>query len=195
MNNIRRVSLFFRILFQIIFAALPVLLVIGWFYAPESMRLFMGVVKIDVIPEPYAATHVFGGSEMAEKAIQHTLSQSEKILGFAVSLIPLMIKLYVLYSLIRLFRLFEAGNIFSLQHVKYLRNMAYALLAGQVLEPFYQFVMGIVLTLHNPPGHRFAAITLDQTNVSLLLAALLMILISWIMTEGYHLREEQQLTV
>ncbi|VVC76514.1 hypothetical protein AQUSIP_18270 [Aquicella siphonis] len=195
MNKIQRVSLFFRIVFQIIFAVMPVLLVIGWVYAPEPMRLLMGFIKVNVIPEPYATTHVFAKTGVPESAILHTLSQTEKWLGLAVSMVPMMIELFVLYSLIQLFRLYESGSIFSLRHVRYLRSIAYALLAGQILEPFYQFAMGIVLTLQNPPGHRFAAITLDQTNIGILLVSLLMILVSWIMAEGYHLREEQQLTV
>ncbi len=69
------------------------------------------------------------------------------------------------------------------------------MLISQLIEPFYQFVMGIVLTMHNPPHHRFAAITLDQTNIGILLTAFLIILISWIMAEGCNLREEQQLTI
>jgi len=55
--------------------------------------------------------------------------------------------------------------------------------------------MGFILTWRNPPGHRFASITLIQTNIGVILVALMVILISWIMLEGCKIREEQQLTV
>jgi len=183
MERIKRVSLFFRIVFQIIFIALPILLIVSWIYAPNELVLFIGFLQLDPIPASYS------------KSILHTLSVNEKIMGCLVSAIPTMVKMFMVYSLIKLFKLYEKGDIFSLNHVKYIRNVGYALLLGQLLEPFYQFVMGIVLTMHNPPHHRYAAITLDQTNIGILLTALLVILISWIMAEGYKMREEQQLTV
>lgn len=195
MNRIKNVSLFFRIIFQIIFIALPVLLVVGWIYAPNELVLFHGSIKLDVIPISYRGLHNYIPNAAPENAILHTLSLGEKILGFLVSVIPLLVELFILYSLIKLFKLYEQGEIFSMQHVRYIRNIGYALLIGQLIEPFYQFIMGLVLTLNNPSHHRYASITLDQTNIGILLTALLVILISWIMAEGYKLKEEQQLTI
>jgi Protein of unknown function (DUF2975) len=183
MNKIQKVSLFFRIVFQMIFVALPILLIISWVYAPNEVVSMLGFVKLNAIPTSYA------------KAILHTLTLQEKILGCLLSTIPMIIEMFVLYFLIKLFKLYEQGEIFSLQHVKLLRNIGYTLLITQIIEPFYQFFMGLVLTIHNPPHHRFAAVTLSHTNIGILLTALLVILISWIMAEAYKLREEQQLTI
>lgn len=182
MNKIKHVSLFFRLIFQIVFIALPVLLIASWIVAPDELVLLIGIFRLNPIPAAYHG------------AILHTLTISEKTLGFLVSSIPMIVQMLVLYFLIKLFKLYEKGNIFSIQHVRYIRNIGYALLIGQLIQPFYQFVMGF-LTLHNPPHHRFAAITLDQTNIGMILTALLVILISWIMAEGCKLHEEQQLTV
>jgi hypothetical protein len=116
-------------------------------------------------------------------------------MGFSLSLIPAGIEMLVLYFLSKLFRLYETGEIFSINNVRYIRNVGYALLAGQVFYPVYEGLMGIILTMNNPSGHRFAKVSFTQTNVGILLVALLVILISWIMAEGCKLREEQQLTV
>ncbi len=183
MNRIKNVALFFRILFQIIFIALPILLIMSWVYAPNELGFLIGIFRFNAIPDVYS------------KSILHTLSASEKSLGCLVSAIPVIVQMYLFYCLIQLFKLYEIGKIFSLHHVKYIRNMSYALLLGQFIQPFYQFAMGFVLTLNNPPHHRYAAITFTQTNLGILLIALLIILISWIMAEGYQLQEEQQLTV
>jgi len=195
MEKIRRVSLYFRMIFQLIFIALPVLLIVSWIYAPESLVLLHGIIHLDAIPANYSGMHVFSSQGVPEKALLHTLSVSEKILGCLVSAIPMVVNMFILFMLIKLFRLYEKGEIFTVNNVKYLRNIGYALLIGQLIDPAYQFVMGIVLTLHNPPHHRFASITLDQTNIGIVFTALLVILISWIMLEAYKLREEQQLTV
>lgn len=195
MNKIKNVSSFFRVVFQIIFVALPVLLIISWAYAPSEFVTLMGFIKLNAIPATYSGMHAYTAQGVPEKAILHVLSYKEKMAGGLVSAIPLVIQMFILYSLINLFKLYEKGEIFSIKHVKAIRNIGFALLLGQLIEPFYQFVMGIVLTINNPPHHHFAAITLDQTNIGILLTALLVILISWIMAEGCKLREEQQLTI
>lgn len=195
MSRIKNVSLFFRIIFQIIFIALPILLAVSWIYAPNELILLHGTIKLNAIPISYRGLHHYTPQGIPENAILHTLTLGEKILGFLVSAVALLVEMFILYSLIKLFRLYEKGEIFSIHHVKYIRNIGYALLIGQLIEPFYQFILGLVLTMNNPPHHRFASVTLDQNNIGILLTALLVILISWIMAEGYKLKEEQQLTI
>ena len=184
-SKIKQVSVFFRVVFQILFIVFPIILAIGWMNAPSSLNLLSGMIRMNVIPYSYE-NHIF-----------HTLTASDKLLAFAVSCMPLIIELFVLYSLIKLFRLYEKGEIFSSNNVRHIRNIGYALLIDQLINPIYQAVMGLVLTWGNASGHhlRIMAITLDQTNIGVLLTGLLVILISWIMAEGYKLHEEQQLTI
>jgi len=182
-NKIINVSLFFRIIFQIIFISLPILLIISWIVAPNELAFLIHIFKFQAIPENYIT------------AILHPLSLSEKMLGCFISAIPMAIQMIIFYYLIKLFKLYEVGKIFSLRHVSYICNIGYALLVGQLIQPFYQFIMGFILTLNNPPHHRFASISFTQNNLAILLTALLIILISWIMAEGYQLQEEQQLTI
>lgn len=183
MRKIKRVSMFFRFFFQFLLIALPLLLVMSWLYAPQELVWLWGVVKMNAVPSPYLSR------------ILHPLSSAERIYGILVSSLPLSVYLFVLYALIKLFRLYEQGEIFSLNNVRYIRQVGYALLVSQALQPFYQFIMGVVLTMHNPKGQRVAIITLDQTNVGILLTGFMVILISWMMAEGCRLREEQQLTI
>lgn len=183
MNNIKRVSKLFRLLFQTLFVVSPILLIAGWIIAPDKLELLYGVINKSVIPHAYS------------NLILHTFSMSEKSVGFLVSLIPLTIYMLVLYFLNKLFGLYEKGEIFALANVRYFRNIGYTLLIGQMLNPIYEGLMGVILTWNNPPGHRLAMVSLDQTNLGVLLTAFLVILISWIMAEGCKLREDQQLTI
>lgn len=186
MNKIQRVSRFFRVLFQICFVGYPVLVALGWAlvsvdkpYLLDDRGLTYGVV-----PDAY-----MGG------VIQHALSASEKLQGFLVSMPSLSIGLLALYFLIKVFRCYERSEIFSLNIVHYLRNIGYLLLAGQFVGLVREGVLGWVLTRHNPPGHGMAVLSFSQTNLGIILVALLVILMSWIMAEGLKLKEEQQLTV
>lgn len=183
MNKIRRISWFFRVLFQVLLIVLPVLLFAAWIKSSGELVIMGGLINLNYIPGAYLGN------------ILHTLSSSEKLLALSISCVPLLIQLYILFSLIKLFKLYENGEIFSINNVRYIRNIGYAVLMTQILDPIYQGAMGFVLTRYNPPGHRFASITLDQTNIRVILIALIVILISWIMAEGCKLREEQQLTV
>lgn len=185
MNKIKYVSKWVRIIFQIIALSLPIILILSWVSAPDSLILPGGVIKMSVIPSGY----------LAHGKILHALTFSEKVYGCLLSAVPLLVNLFILYSLTKLFRLYETGVIFSSLHVRYLRNIGVALLLGQLIDPIYQLLIGLVLTLNNPPGHRFMAVTLDQTNLAILFSGVIVILISWIMAEGYKLQEDQSLTI
>ena len=184
MNKIKRVSLMFRLLFQSVFVVLPLLVLVAWIMAPETLSFLKGTINFELSP-------------LHEYPVLHPMSLLNKLLGFGVSMIPVGIHMITLYFLIKLFRLYEQGKIFSLHNVCYIRNIGYTLLVGQLLHPFYEALMGLVLTWNNPPhqGLRFISVSFDRTNVSVILIALLVILISWIMAEGYKLQEEQQLTI
>jgi len=183
MNKIKRVSNFFHILFQIVFIALPILLIIIWIQAPSPIGVFYQQtgILINFIPQSIK--------------ILHPLDNLTKLLGFSISLLALISTELVLYFLIKLFRLYANAEIFSLQSVRYIKYVAYSLLLGQLINPIYQGVISAFLTWGNPKGHRVATISLDGTNLGILLLSLLIILISWIMAEGYKLREEQQYTI
>lgn len=181
MDKIKQVSFIFRVVFQIIFAAMIFMPVIAWILAPYPFTFYIG--GFSAIPEAY------------QNRIFHPLLVETKLLAFFVDMIPTMIALTAVYFLIKLFRLYENGEIFSATNVRYIRNVGCALLVYQLLMPIRQFVLGFILTWNNPPGLGYAVMTISGTNVGIILTALIIILISWIMAEGCKLREEQQLTI
>jgi hypothetical protein len=183
MDKIKRVSLIFRFIFQFCFFALPIIYIIAWATTPGDLVMAGGVINLSFIPPAYT------------NKIFHSLSVYDRLFGFAVSAIPMAIELYILYSLIKLFKLYEKGEIFTSLNVNHIRHIGYALLISQILNPIYEFLMGVALTLHNPPGKGFAAIGFDLTNIGIILIALITLLISWVMAEACKLREEQQLTI
>jgi Protein of unknown function (DUF2975) len=93
-----------------------------------------------------------------------------------------------------LFR-YERGEIFSLSNVTYIKKIGYALFINQFVSAMSQGFVSAIVTFHNPHGFRYANITVTRIDLAMVLAAFLIILISWIMAEGCRLREEQQLTI
>lgn len=177
MNKIKYVSMCFRIIFQIIFLILILAQIIGWIYAPINISLF------NIIPPGY------------QIYLQHSLSVSDKIAGFAITIIPTAIKLITCYCLIQLLYLYERFEFFSEKNVRHIQHAGYSLLLFQLLNPLSEFVLGFILTANNPPGFRFARMSLTEMNIGLIFTALIIILVSWIMAEGVKLRNEHQLTV
>ncbi len=181
MGKIQQVSYYFRFLFQLVFLALPILLGLFWINAPIPLGFPKAGFTASFIPD---------GIE-----ILHVLSPFTKFSGFLICLIPLFFTELVLYFLVKLFNLYEKAEIFSIKNVTYIKKIGYALLLGQLVNPLFDALMTFNLTWGNPHGHRMIGITIDGTNIGIILGALMTILISWIMAEGCKLREEQQLTI
>ena len=180
MNKIMLVSRFFRVLFQITFLAVPICLILYWLNAPYPLLILGNSISMDLIPHGMPNFPV----------ILH-LSNQTKFLGFLVSLIPATLILVVCYLLIKLFRLYEKNEIFSLNNIIYLRKVATVVILGElVFLPIYQGLLSLVLTWN----YSFHFVVFS-VNFSILLLSLLLVLISWIMAEGFKLQDEQQYTV
>jgi hypothetical protein len=163
--------------------------VLTWLYAPQSLA-FGQHNGFNMIPESY-----FRNLDSVQHPMPQSFTPLTKLFCFAVSMIPTSITLIMLYFLIKLFRLYQQGDIFTSMNVRYIRNVGYALLVGQLIKPVYQGLIGLALTWQNAPGHRFAMFVLGTDDFGVILTALLIILVSWIMAEGCKLREDQQLTI
>lgn len=184
MQKIQNISFWFKLLFQFAFILLPCLLVVFWLDAPRPI----GFPGFTFLPDVFVSQDIiFPASRV--------LSGETKWLGFLISFIPYGIVELILYFLIRLFNLYAKGEIFSLNVVTYWKKLGMTILIGQFLNPVYMALITATLSWGNGHGHRFIAISFTSVNVGIFLMAFMIILISWIMAEGYRLREEQLLTV
>jgi len=176
MNKIQRVSKVLRIVFQIAFVLWPLVLAIHWYFAigHTSTNLLF-----NFIPE----------------GIIHPISRIEALLGFLIGLIPITIEMTIIYFLTKLFKLYEQGKTFTLSNVEYLHKIGIWMLIKQAVGFFYDALLTFVLSIHNPPGHHFAAFTFSNYDVYNIVIAIMVIVISWIMAEGCKLQEEQKYIV
>lgn len=177
MNKIKVVSLIFKVFFQLSFLCYLISEIIGWSYAPFNHPLF------NVIPREYSLSTAL------------PLTLSDKIAGFTITMIPTLIMLFIFYNLIQLLSLYEKGEFFAEKNVSYIKNAGYLLLLSQLINPACNFVLGFILTAHNPPGLRYASMSVTEWNIGMILTSIIIVLLSWIMAEGVKLQNDQQLTV
>jgi hypothetical protein len=171
MNKIVKLSRRLKIFFTIVLLVMPIILIATW-----------------INPMP-------GFNFLPDGTNLNDILVSTKFYGFLVSCLPIGLDMAILYSLIRLFKLYERGEVFSLNNAKCIRLTGWLLLARVIVDPFYQVLITLVASWHNPPGHRYIAISTNSVSFILLLTALSVLLISWVMVEAAKLKETQDYTV
>jgi hypothetical protein len=179
MNKIKRVSHLFRLVFQSWLWLLPIATFFVWFISASPQQAGFGFFR--VIP--------------ATIDIMHPITWPTRLTGFAIDSIPLAISMAMCLTLMKLFQLYENGQLFVIDNARYMKRTGILLLLGQLINPFYQAAITAAMTWQNPAGQRVMAITLDGTNIATVVIASIIILISWIMLEGYKLKEQESLTI
>lgn len=177
MTKIQRVSGILKELFHIGMWVLPVLLIAGWVLGPDI----------------YLGTHQFGVGFSAfprHVEVMQPITTQTRLLGFLVGLMPTLVTMYLLYCLRQLFACYGRGEIFTLRTVRYIRNIGITLLVQVLVEMIYIVLINYVLNGMNTLHLNFSSV-----NISVVLLAVLIIINSWIMSEGYKLHQEQELTI
>lgn len=186
--RISRFAKFFRAIFIFFLIITPLLIGALWLSGGE-------LVLADGDQESVINLLAFDVELEDEIAIQLPLPWETRLLGLAVTFIPLGIGMLCLWWLVRLFSCFSNGEIFTQSTVKYIRYLGWTMVAGVVATPIYDAILTFVLTMHNPPGERLVSISLESADFEELITAGVIILVSWIMEEGRKLREADELTV
>ena len=117
------------------------------------------------------------------------------VLAFIASLPPTILYAASLASLARLFSLYGNGIIFTEANVRCMKRGGWFLFWAQVTELVSRPLIVLALTMDNPAGERLLVIGLQDTSLIGIVAAVAIILVSWVMDEGRKLREEQELVV
>ena len=123
------------------------------------------------------------------------LPVSARVMGFAVSMIPTGIAMLGAFHLMRLFRLYQQGSIFRPSNVRCFKSLSRVLIWWFAAGIVQRTLMGIVLTLHHPPGQRILTISLGSPDLTALLLGIILAIIAWVMEEGRKLQEDQDYTV
>ena len=186
MDNIAHISRFFRLLFQIFLVVIPLFTVIRWVMLPTS----------SVVSDHYHMLFYYHYNPVPPGLhLDYTITPQVKILGCIVSMLTVGMLMLILYFLIKLFRNYQHKRIFLLDNVRIIRNIGYSLIVWQLLIPIQQALLSVILTWHNGLGGRVIVANFSVDNITIILIAFIVILISSIIAEGHKLQEEQEYTV
>jgi len=178
-DKIKRVSRRFRILFQFLFYITPAMIVWFWLSIHGAFDIFSQ----------------FGiGSEFF--VWPTTLNGLTRFLGIMASILPASIFMYSVHQLIKIFRHYEEGDIFSTDNANRYKKLAYALFAQVIGGLFYKTLMSLVMTFQNTgAGQKIIAINVDGMDFVVLITGGIILLIAWVMTEAQKVSEDQSFTV
>ena len=123
------------------------------------------------------------------------LPLSSRLMGFMVVMIPTGVAMCGAYYLIRLFRLYEKGHIYTPANVYCFRKLSRVLIWWFAAGIVHRSLLSIVLTLHNPLGQRMLTVELGSPDLTALLLGGILAIIAWVMEEGRKLQEDYDLTV
>lgn len=134
-------------------------------------------------------------SRMLPYFVTLPLPASARFMGFLVAMIPTGVAMVGAYYLMRLFRLYERGQIFGPANVRCFRILSRVLIWWFVAGIVHKSLLSLALTLHNPPGQRMITLEIGSPDLTALLLGAILAVIAWVMEEGRKLQEDQDLTV
>lgn len=121
---------------------------------------------------------------------------SEGFNSYAIMLIPeLLFCLFIYWSLIKLFGLYQQGAIFTVMHINQLRNIGTCLLVWSVFDLLYPILLMLFLRISGLSESLPLFLSISSDQLLKLLIGLIIFVMSWIMTEGQKLQQEQELTI
>lgn len=164
MSKACKISRLLRIFCQIIFYAIPIFTAAYWIYFKSFPAA--GITPDVPVIDTTIATNI-----------------PTRYMAFIVSLFPAGVIMYGIHHTIYLFKNFEKGIFHSTVNAKRLRRIGFTLLSMIFVSVFYDVMLSLVMTFHNPPGHHEVAVTLGMNDLVTLISSFLLLTLATIMFE------------
>lgn len=172
MANINRSIKFLRIVVTVALALLLVAQV--WFWTAP--------VAFDFITLDHSILDDYGGIE--------ALNTGQKLLGFAITSIPLLVMVWSLIILLRLTSILAAGKWFDQRCEDYCLKVGRWLVIYVVLNILHRTALVWAITMDNLPGDRHLAISFSTDDLLALVPSLLALIIGHMVRLAREQQEE-----
>ena len=182
MSKIQKQSRRARLFFQSLFVLTPIAVCYYWLTVETSYDFLtsFGVIQVTHNIDSYT---------------QLPLTLTTRILATIASSFLCSIIMYALKVLINLFRSYERNEIFTLDNVMSYQKLGYSLFYWVGASVVYGALMSAILSFNNPPGDRMLAIGFVGVDFLTLVLGFIILIISWVMKEGYILADENSHTI
>ncbi|QUM81763.1 DUF2975 domain-containing protein [Moritella sp. 5] len=182
MSKIQKQSRRARIFFQSLFVFTPIAVCYYWLTVETSYDFLTSLGAIQI-------THNI------DSYTQLPLTLTTRILAMIASLFLCSIIMYALKVLINLFRSYERNDIFTLDNVMSYQKLGYSLFYWVGASVAYGTLMSLILSFNNPPGERMVSVGFLGVDFLTLVLGFIILIISWVMKEGYILAAENSHTI
>lgn len=113
-----------------------------------------------------------------------------RFIGFAISMLPLAVLFYALHQAYDVFDAYRLGNLFAPDVPQRLRKIGLSMVGLAVLRPIASMLIGIVLTMGNPPGQKMLAIGFGIDDYMIATFGGLILAIGHVMVEAKRLADD-----
>lgn len=182
MTKIQKTSRLVRATLQTVIVLIPVLVCYYWLSVntPYDVLGLSGLIELDMDID--ALTEV-------------PLTLATRLLALTASLGLSAILIYALVLLVRLFKNYERQDIFNFEntvlYTKLARTIFYWVLGNFV----YTGLLSVILSFNNPPGRRVLQLGFSGIDIMTLFLGIIVVIISWVMKEGYEISQEHSQTI
>ena len=115
-----------------------------------------------------------------------------RLLGIAVTALPVGLLVYALLEARRLFAEYAEGGFFNWSAARRLRRIALVICSLAFVGPLTRTLLVLVLTFNNPPGQRLLSIGLSFNDYFMGMVGGLLLAIAWVMVEAARISEENR---
>lgn len=123
------------------------------------------------------------------------LSEGQRLGGFLANMLPLVFFMVALGYLAKVFYAFEHLELFKRENAVILKNAGWALVWSQIAHVLSTGLLSLILTCHNPVGHRNLTLRAGSHQLEMLIIGLAILLISYLLAEAAKIQEENEATV
>jgi Protein of unknown function (DUF2975) len=120
------------------------------------------------------------------------LDLATRIAGFAISMIPMSVLLYMLLQAYGLFDAFRIGNLFTADAPVRLRRIGSCMVVLAFLRPLTAMLLGLALTLANAPGQRILAVQISIDDYMIAAFGGLVLAIGHVMVEAVRIADDNR---
>ncbi|MEM7359648.1 MAG: DUF2975 domain-containing protein [Pseudomonadota bacterium] len=112
------------------------------------------------------------------------------VLAGGLSMLSILVLVYGISHLRRLFVLFQQGEFFSEHSARHLHIFGLTLFISALLKPVVSAALSLILTMGNPPGQKSVVVEFGSREISMIFIAGTILVITWILREGQKLAAE-----
>ena len=176
MSNTKSITKLSNTLLKILMAALiltPLLDAFCWFYGTITPNQYISFDFPFPISLPFSLT--------------------KSLLGFPVILITSAIYMAIIWQLIKLFRLYKIGDVFTQANVSCFKKISNLIIIYPFADIISTTLLGVVLSIGQDDLN--CGISIEDSHVSLLVIGIMLRVVSHVMILANEMKEDQELTV